>query len=720
MPTFLRGRFFKQVGARLAAAVLAVGLGLTAAADDKIQRKEAAPPLADYFRTETARISAHRLLDVKSADEWKSRRPELQRRLLEMLCLDPSPERTDLHAEVRGVVEHPDFVVEKFVFQSSPGLYVTGDLYRPKTVAKPLPAILYVCGHGKVEKDGVIYGNKTHYQHHGAWFAANGYVCLILDTLQLGEVPGLHHGTYRMGMWWWQSKGYTPAGVEVWNGIRAIDYLVSRPEVDPARLGVTGRSGGGATSWYLGAVDDRLKVVVPAAGITDLHDHVVAGNPKVAHPNGVVEGHCDCMYFVNTYRWDYSMLAALVAPKALLVVNTDLDPIFPEAGVRRIFGDIKTVYDWYGDRSRLGLVIGKGGHQDTEEIRHPSYAWFERWLKDGKGLAVADVKEPDRKLPIEALKVLDPKKPLPANVNDIVHESFAPAPPRVVPPESASGWEALKAKWREALEAKVFAGWPSNQEAGRLIVDRPYAERFQNRATEIAKGGLGLTAYEFHAEDHPELKLRIWMFGSPGRAAKVAETRLVVLTPEDWDRYAGLIAVFESENDDPSSHPEFEGIKSKMESGVRIALFAPRGVGPTAWPSSKDVQIRRRFALLGQTLDGMRVLDVRRAARCMKAADGPPLTLVGGKDAAPLALWAAVFEPEVGKVVLTDPPATVRDGPAFLNLDRVLTMPQAVALLYPRSVVIATSSAEPWSWARELARNLGAASPWPAIEPGSR
>lgn len=697
------------------AATMIVMLPIMARAADK--DKASTPPLADYFRTETERITAHPLLDINTAEEWKQRRPELRRRLLEMLCLDPMPERTNLHAEVRGVVERPDFIIERLVFQSSPGLYVTGNLYRPRTVAGPLPTILYVCGHGKVEKGGVIYGNKAHYQHHGEWFAANGYVCLVLDTLQLGEVPGIHHGTRNYKMWWWNSKGYTPAGVEVWNGIRAIDYLVSRPEVDASRLGVTGRSGGGAMSWYLGAVDERLKVVVPVAGITDLRDHVI-GSPRATHRDGVVEGHCDCMYFVNTYRWDYSMLAALVAPKPLLVVNTDSDPIFPEAGVRRIFESLQKVYDWYGDRDRLGLVIGKGGHVDTEEIRHPSFAWFERWLKDGRGLTLADIKEPARSVPIEALKVLEPQKPLPANMNDTIHETFASAPPRVAPPENLAEWEPLKARWRQKLEEKVFAGWPSKEVAGNLIADTAYRVFNSNGDTEIQKGGVGVTAYDFWAEDHPELRLRIWLFATPGRRIpEVLDHRLVVLGEEDWKRYAGLIAAFESVDGDPSRHPEFTSIKAQVEGGMQLALFAPRGIGPTAWPAEKDAQIRRRFALLGQTLEGMRVLDVRRAVRCMARDTSPLLKLVGSKDSATLAALAAIFEPKVGKLILIEPPVTVRDGPAFLNLDRLMTMPQAIALLYPRPVVIQGSHPEAWAWPRELADHLVMPAHWPTFEP---
>ena len=104
------------------------------------------------------------------------------------------------------------------------------------------------------------FGNKTGYQHHGEWFARNGYVCLIIDSLQLGEIPGLHHGTHHLGQWWWNARGYTPAGVEAWFGIRALDYLCSRPEVDAERIGLTGRSGGGSYSWTIAALDDRVKV----------------------------------------------------------------------------------------------------------------------------------------------------------------------------------------------------------------------------------------------------------------------------------------------------------------------------------------------------------------------------------------------------------------------------------------------------------------------------
>ena len=80
----------------------------------------------------------------------------------------------------------------------------------------------------------------------------------MLDTLEFGEVAGIHHGTHDLNMWNWLSLGYTPAGVEVWNAIRALDYLEARPEVEARHIGLTGISGGGAMTWYTAAVDERI------------------------------------------------------------------------------------------------------------------------------------------------------------------------------------------------------------------------------------------------------------------------------------------------------------------------------------------------------------------------------------------------------------------------------------------------------------------------------
>src|SRR6185369_16778686 len=104
---------------------------------------------------------------------------------------------------------------------------------------------------------------------------------------------------------------------ECWNGIRALDYLETRKEVDAKRIGVTGRSGGGAYSWFIAAADERVKCAVPVAGIVDLWAQVVEGS-AARLKTGVINGHCDCMFPVNTHRWDFAMIAALVAPRPCL------------------------------------------------------------------------------------------------------------------------------------------------------------------------------------------------------------------------------------------------------------------------------------------------------------------------------------------------------------------------------------------------------------------
>jgi len=162
---------------------------------------------AAYFKAEADRLAARCMADIKTLEDWNARKDKYRAQMYEMLGLDPMPKRTPLKAAVTGKIQHKDFEVWNLHYQSRPRLYVTANLYVPKGLKKPAPTILYVCGHGRVKKDGVSYGNKVHYQHHGIWFARNGYVCLVIDTLQLGEIEGIHHGTYNHNMWWWNSRG---------------------------------------------------------------------------------------------------------------------------------------------------------------------------------------------------------------------------------------------------------------------------------------------------------------------------------------------------------------------------------------------------------------------------------------------------------------------------------------------------------------------------------
>ena len=401
--------------------------------------------IADYFAAETKKLTNRVLGNVTSVDDWKRRQPELRRQLLDMLGLHPLPKRGELDIVVTGEIKEDTFTVKKLHFQSVPGFYVTANLYEPEKIDDRLPAILYVCGHGKVEENGVSYGNKVHYHHHGSWFARNGYVCLTIDTLQLGEIEGIHHGTYREKMWWWLNRGYTPAGVEAWNCMRAIDFLQTLDNVDPDRIGVTGRSGGGAYSWWIAAIDERIKCAVPVAGITDLQNHVV---------DGVVEGHCDCMFMVNTYRWDYPVVAALVAPRPLLISNTDRDSIFPLDGVYRTFTKVRDIYDLHGASDKVALHITAGTHKDTQELRMHAFRWLNHHLKGDDALIVTAA---EKYFEPEQLRVF---AELPRDqINTTIQETFVPvARPKM--PNDATEWKRMTNEWRAKLLAHTFAGWP--------------------------------------------------------------------------------------------------------------------------------------------------------------------------------------------------------------------------------------------------------------------
>ena len=660
-----------------------------------IGSSQADKQLAEYFRAQTKQLSEKCLRNIKTLEDWENKRLIYRKQLFEMLSLDPLPEKTDLKPVITGTIEHDEFTVENIHFQSMPGLYVTANLYIPKKLEKPAPAILYVCGHGPTKKNNISYGTKVSYQRHAAWFARHGYVCLIIDTLQMGEIEGIHHGTYRYDMWWWNSRGYTSAGAEAWNCIRSLDYLQSRKEVDKDRIGVTGRSGGGAYSWWIAALDDRIKAAVPVAGITDLKNHVV---------DGCVEGHCDCMYIVNTYRWDYPLVAALVAPRPLLISNSDKDTIFPLDGVVRVHQKVREIYRLYDADDKLGLQITEGPHKDTQELRIHAFVWFNRFLKGENSLIdkpAVTFFEP------EQLKVFDE---LPDDqINTKIQDTFVPiaAKPRV--PKTPEKWAKQCKKWMRMLRQKSFHGWPRPAQVVPLDMKCVFSVKCED---------IQLSAYDFTSQ--PNVRLRLYMAHKAGLNNPEAIT-LNVLDEQGWSKWlAGMRVGFENElRDQKLPEPDrnaFRIIREMLINSNRaVAYIATRGIGHDAWNDDqrKQVQIRRRFMLLGQTADGMRVWDVRRAIQALRTFESikeAPVTLTGKGKMAGIALYASLFEHDIIRLYLSHLPITHLNGPTFLNVMRFLYMPQAVAMAAERSQVCLIQNRDlGWQFPKKLAEKLG----WP-------
>lgn len=656
--------------------------------------------LAAYFQAETRRIQSNCLASVRTAEDWQRQRDGYRRQLQEMLGLLPWPERTDLQATITGRIESDGFAMEKLHYQSLPGLYVTANLYLPKPHSNAAPAILYVCGHARVSTDGVSFGNKTGYQHHGAWFARNGYVCLVVDTIQLGEIEGVHHGTYREGMWWWNSRGYTPAGVEAWNGLRAFDYLETRPEVDPTRFGVTGRSGGGAYSWWIAALDDRIRVAAPVAGITDLQNHVV---------DGTVEGHCDCMFLVNTYRWDYAQVAALVAPRPLLLANSDKDTIFPLDGVVRVHSEIRRIYEMLGAADRLGLLITEGPHKDTQDLQVPVLRWFNRHLRNEDPLIVNAA---ERMFPPEQLRAFT-TIPVDERTSRI-HETFVPTARRPAVPTSAGDWTQQRASWMAALENKVFGGWPAPTISAEVRVERTRSAKHDK---------VRLETWELDSQPFVSLELQVLRRADGRRPVSVV---LEVVDQAGWEAWAEVIRVAFGERITPPAEGRtadtagttttFADLRRRvLEKREVHALLAPRGVGPDSWTGDvrKQTQIRRRFQLLGQTLDGMRVWDILRAIEALRRVPGlgrAPLTVKAEGTMGVNVLYASLFAPGIARLELRALPSSHQAGPDYLNVLRFLDLDCAAAMAAERTrVQLRGVDPADWTYPLGVSRALG----WP-------
>jgi cephalosporin-C deacetylase-like acetyl esterase len=560
-----------------------------------------------------------------------------------MLGLSPLPEKTALHATITRTLDRGDYFVDMLHYQSRPGLYVTANLYRPAKVnpGEKLPAVFYVCGHSGRGRSG----NKTAFQTHGIWLARHGYVCLMVDTLQLGEIAGIHHGTYREGHWWWLSRGYTPAGVEAWNGVRGIDYLASRSDVDPERIAVTGISGGGAATFWIAAADERAKVAIPVSGMADLVSYL---------PSRVINGHCDCMFLYNTYQWHWTKIAGLIAPRPMLFVNSDNDPIFPMDANERIINRLERLYSLYGTSDLVDSFVSIGGHDYREDIRKGVFRFLNIHLKNDPG-AISDTEvdlvtgSRDEQHPIkpEELRVFPQDENIPADaLNAKIDQHFVQiATPTL--PKSKDEFEA----WKNSLTAKL-----------RQITFRHFPEHMP-AATVAREEENGIVWLKTEAEIQVRAKL-------PGRNLREARSIVVVVANSD---------LMEEKTD------------YLKNSGDALFVLEPRGIGATRWTTKNPPNfVERSHYLLGRTVDSGRVWDVLAAVGYLrKAYPNTKVHVAGDGRGGLLALYAALLDDSVAGLFLGDVPRSLMDAgaPALLNALRVCDVPEALGMLANRRLM---------------------------------
>jgi dienelactone hydrolase len=607
---------------------------------------------------------------VKTAAEWEGLRDGDLRDYFYMLGLSPMPERSPLRATVTGTVEGDGYAVENLHYQSVPGLYVTANLYRPARVAPGtrLPAVLYVCGHSGMGRNG----NKTAFQSHGLWFARHGYACLVVDTLQLGEIPGVHHGTYREGRWWWHSRGYTSAGVECWNGVRGIDYLAGRPDVDPERIAVTGISGGGAATFWIAAADERVKVAVPVSGMADLESYV---------GNRVVNGHCDCMFLYNTFEWPWTRIAALAAPRPMLFVNSDQDRIFPMDANERIIARLERLYSLFGAGDRVDAVVSVGGHDYREDIRRSAYRFHNAHLKgDARPVEDSEVDlvsvsggRHECPIPPEKLRAFPTDSDIPADQkNTTIDRSFVPM--AKVDPPAEGAFPSWKARLLGELRRVTFRPFPERVPAARPREGELHAPR--RLETEE-----GISVHLRHAAGPPAL----------------ADAKRIVL----------VVAGPDADPIDPARWTDPD------RPGDAVYVLQPRGVGPTLW-TRKDPPnyVARAHVLLGRTVDSGRVWDVAATARYLREAARPevPIVVAGERAAGLIGAYAALLEPGIGEIALIGPHSSHMDegAPALLNVLRVLDVRQALGMLAPRPLTLVGAGDGLWEDVSTIYARAGA------------
>lgn len=311
---------------------------------------------------------------LRSEEDWRKRQRSIRQAYAQVLGAFPS--RSPLNAVLAGTLENEGVKVEKLYFESLPGYYVTAALFMPATAKGKLPAILFCSGHSK---SGF---RSRSYQNSILNLVKKGFAVFAFDPIGQGERRQFMNDEKRQSFSTTQDHAYpgnqvfltgrSPAYYFIWDGIRAIDYLCSRPEIDTSRIGITGRSGGGTQTAYIAAFDSRIKAAAPECYVTSFEKLLMSRGPQDAEQNfagGIAAG------------LDISDLLISFAPKPMLLVTTTRD-IFSIQGARDVFKEAKQAYTCLGKPDHMNMTEDDAAHMSTPKNREAIYRFFQKYLQN--------------------------------------------------------------------------------------------------------------------------------------------------------------------------------------------------------------------------------------------------------------------------------------------------------------------------------------------------
>ena len=580
-----------------------------------------------------------RRMQTSTADQWCDRRVQLHEFFTD--AIGGLPERTPLNQMLTGTAEADGFSIEKLLIESRPDFLVTANLYVPQDLDGPAPAVLIPCGHSANGKAAEPY------QKVAISLALSGMVALIYDPVGQGERVQYYDeqlGTSTVGACTLEHSqmdnqchllGSSIAGYRIYDGIRCLDYLQSRPDVDAERLGCTGCSGGGTLPTYLLALDARIKVAMPVCYITTLQarqetDQIADGEQNI--------------HAQLAFGMDHHEMAAMTAPRALRIGAAEED-FFPLHGAQATAEFCRQVYRLLGANDRFDLFVGPGGHGYSDHMRRAAVEWF--CLHFDLPPSEADPTpfvRPDGELYCtETGQVVTGTNS--RRVYQVNLESFEEANPNQAPAPTA---DQLRNTVAETLGL-------------RLPVQLEYSERFDPRLADIEP----VSGTDYHllaAEDGPVAAL----FVNAATSGAQTVVRLLVQEEPDYSAFAQAAA--------HADHPH------ALLTACGTGIFDVRAHGLQNFEQHGSSRARllgrEAFAsyyakIMGFSLLKLRVADILGALALLRREYNCKSVLLEGQGRAGIwALHAAVLDGAVAQVRLLDTlwayELTLRDGEYLL------------------------------------------------------